>query len=103
VQILPIRTLLNLATRFPKRCCETVTALCGFTAHVVFITSASSSTTSDGVPRIVDVIDATVTVDKYAMAVSRVSTMTGKGGYHLELFFRPCGLHFPGQRFGVVL
>jgi hypothetical protein len=33
--------------------------------------------TSEGTPRIVDVIGATVTVDKYPMALSRVRTTTG--------------------------
>jgi 3-methyladenine DNA glycosylase Mpg len=36
------------------------------------------STTSDGTPRIVEVTGATVTVDKYAIALSRVSTRTGR-------------------------
>jgi hypothetical protein len=39
--------------------------------------SFSSSATSDGTPRIVDVTGATVTVDRYGMALSRVSTRTG--------------------------
>ncbi len=39
--------------------------------------SSSPSNTSDGTPRIVEVIGATVTVDKYAMAVSRDRTTTG--------------------------
>ena len=36
--------------------------------------SSSFRTTSDGTPRIVEVTGATVTVDKYAMALLRVST-----------------------------
>jgi hypothetical protein len=76
-QISPIRMLLKRATRFPKRRCETVTTLCRFAAHIVLMPSDSSSVTSDGTPRIVDVIGATVTVDKYATALSRVSTTTG--------------------------
>ncbi len=39
--------------------------------------SSSLSTTSDGTPRIVEVTGATVTVDKYAMALLRVSTRAG--------------------------
>jgi hypothetical protein len=39
--------------------------------------SSSSKTTSDGTPRIVDAIGATLTVDKYPMALPRVSTTTG--------------------------
>src|SRR5271163_113104 len=73
-----IRPKLSWATRFPRRCCDTVTALCRFTAHGAFIPSSSFSTTSDGTPRIVDVTGATVTVDKYAMALLRVSTRAGR-------------------------
>jgi hypothetical protein len=40
--------------------------------------SSSLRTTSDGTPRIVDVTGATVTVDKYAMALLRVSTSAGR-------------------------
>jgi hypothetical protein len=40
--------------------------------------SSTPKTTSDGTPRIADVIGATVTVDKYAIALSRVSTTTGR-------------------------
>jgi hypothetical protein len=36
-----------------------------------------SSSTSDGTPRIVEVTDATVAVDKYESALSRVNTTTG--------------------------
>jgi hypothetical protein len=39
-------------------------ALCRFTAQGAFIPSSSLSMTSEGTPRIVDVIGATVTVDK---------------------------------------
>ena len=42
---------LSCATRFPRRCCDTVTALCRFTAHGLFIPSSSFSTTSDGTPQ----------------------------------------------------
>src|SRR5260370_34676148 len=73
-----IRGELSWATRFPRRCCDTVTALCRFTAHVDFIPSSSFRTTSDGTPRIVEVTGATVTVDKYAMALLRVSTRAGR-------------------------
>jgi hypothetical protein len=40
--------------------------------------SSSFSTTSDGTPRMVEVTGATVTVDKYAMALLRVSTSAGR-------------------------
>jgi len=40
--------------------------------------SSSFRTTSDGTPRIVEVTGATVTVDKYAMALVRVSTRAGR-------------------------
>jgi hypothetical protein len=76
-QISAIRDTPSRATRFPKRCWEIVTALWRFTAQSAFIPSSGVSITSDGTPRIVDVIGATVTVDKYAMALSRVSTTTG--------------------------
>jgi len=62
-----IRAELSWATRFPRRCCDTVTALCRFTAHGDFMPSSSFRTTSDGTPRIVEVTGATVTVDRYAM------------------------------------
>ena len=70
--------MLNCATRFPNRSCDTVTALCKFTAHALFIPSSSFKTTSDGTLRIVDVIGATVTVDKYSRALFLVSTTTGR-------------------------
>jgi hypothetical protein len=41
-----------------------VTALCRFTAQGAFMPSSSFKTTSDGTPRIADVMGATVTVDK---------------------------------------
>jgi len=72
-------------------------------------------TTSDGTPRIVEVTGATVAVDKYARALSRVSTRTGRflsgaatgrAEPHLALFFlwlvlRPRRLRFPIPRFRV--
>jgi len=39
--------------------------------------SSTSNFTSDGTPRIVEVIGATVAVDRYRSAQSRVSTTTG--------------------------
>lgn len=39
--------------------------------------SSSFNTTSDGTPRIVDVIGATVAVERYEIALSRVRTSTG--------------------------
>jgi hypothetical protein len=59
-----IREELNRATRRPNRCCETVTALCVLIAQRVFMPSSSLNTTSEGTPRIVDVIGTTVAVDK---------------------------------------
>src|SRR5208337_1351964 len=73
-----MRAELSWATRFPRRCCDTVTALCRFTAHGDFMPSSSLRTTSDGTPRIVEVTGATVTVDKYPMALLRVSTRAGR-------------------------
>src|SRR5271169_3809161 len=73
-----IRAELSWATRFPRRCCDTVTALCRFTAHGDSMPSSSFRTTSEGTPRMVEVTGATVTVDKYAMALLRVSTRTGR-------------------------
>src|ERR1700692_1818337 len=40
-----IRAEVSWATRFPRRCCDTVTAWCRFTAHGPFIPSSSSRTT----------------------------------------------------------
>ena len=48
----------------PSVAARRLTTLCRFAAHGVFIPSASSSTTSEGTPRIVEVIGAAVTVDK---------------------------------------
>jgi hypothetical protein len=88
---------------------ETHPALCRFTAQGDFMPSSSFRTTSDGTPRIVDVTGATVTVDKYAMAMARLSTRAGrflfgrgklvKAEPRLGLFFRPRGLRFPTPRF----
>ncbi|MGD0436905.1 MAG: hypothetical protein ABSB86_10600 [Bryobacteraceae bacterium] len=64
MQISLIRHEPNRPTRFPNLACEIVTALCTFTAQGAFMPSSSFSTTSDGTPRIVDVIGTTVTVDK---------------------------------------
>jgi hypothetical protein len=63
LQISLIRTEPSRATRLPNRSWEIITAFCRFTAHGAFIPSSSFSTTSDGTPRIVDVIGATITVD----------------------------------------
>lgn len=72
-----IRLSFSPATRLPKRSEETVTGLCGFTAHGPFMPSFSSSPTSEGTPRIVDVTGATVTVERCGIALSRVNTSTG--------------------------
>jgi hypothetical protein len=47
------------------------------TAHGVFIPSSAFSATSEGTPRIVDVIGAIMTVERCLIAMSRVSTTTG--------------------------
>src|SRR5215471_1717357 len=73
-----IRPALNCATRFPNRSCDTVMALCRFTAQATFIPSSSCNATSDGTPRIVLVIGATVTVARYSIALFRVKTSTGR-------------------------
>jgi hypothetical protein len=57
---------------------DTVTTLCKLMAHEFFIPSASVKHTSDGTPRMVEVMGATVTADKYPMALGRVSTSTGR-------------------------
>src|SRR5579862_5252456 len=68
-QISSNRPALSMATRRPNRALETVTRLCKFTAHERFIPSASVKSTSDGTPRMVLVMGATVTADKYPMAL----------------------------------
>ena len=82
--------------------------LCRFTAHAAFMPSSSPSTTSEGTPRIVDVMGATLTVDKYEMALSRVNTTTAafcradqsrRGGSLPELFGRPRRLRLPVSSF----
>src|SRR5580692_2251555 len=54
----------NFATRRPRCSLETVTTLCRLTAQTCFIPSSSVKTTSDGTPRTVEVMGATVTADK---------------------------------------
>ena len=66
------------ATRLPRRSFGTVTALCRLTAHGIFMPSSSSSKTCEGTSRIIDVTGATVTVARYGIALSRVSTTTGR-------------------------
>ena len=73
-----MRAVLNCATRFPNRSCDTVTILCRLTAHADFIPSSTLNMISDGTPRIVVVIGATVTVDRYSIALLRVNTTTGR-------------------------
>ncbi len=58
------RCALSLATRRPRCSFETVTRLCRLTAHTCFMPSSSVRTTSDGTPRTVEVIGATVMEDK---------------------------------------
>lgn len=76
-QISDKRSELSIAKRRPKSDFDTVSTLCRFTAHGCFIPSSSVRTTSDGTPRMAEVIGATVTDDKYGMALSRVRTTTG--------------------------
>ena len=61
-QISRIRRELNWASHLPSRCCDTVTALCRFTAHGAVMPTSSLRTTSDATPRIVEMIGATITV-----------------------------------------
>ena len=58
------RSELSIATRRPRWALETVTTLWRLMAHVSFIPSFSVRRTSDGTPRIVEVMGATVTADK---------------------------------------
>ena len=76
-QISFMRSACSRPIRFPNRFRVTVIVLWKFTAQGSFIPSSSANTASDGSPRIVEVIGATVTVDKLEMALSRVSTTTG--------------------------
>jgi len=73
-----IRGELSCATRFPRRCFETVVVLCRFTPHGAFIPSDSSRITSDFTPRIVDVIGTTVAVARKSSELFRVITTTGR-------------------------
>ena len=59
-----IRFGARCATRLPKCGCDTVTALCRFTAQGALMPSSSSNLTSKGTPRTVDVIGATAAVDR---------------------------------------
>ena len=58
------RSELSIATRRPRWALETVTTLWRLMAHVAFIPSFSVRRTSDGTPRMVEVMGATVTADK---------------------------------------
>ena len=66
VRIADVRTslYLNGYLVMDSRLREMVTALCKFTAQGAFMPSSLLKTTSDGTPRIVDVMGATVTVDR---------------------------------------
>ena len=55
------RSALRVAIQGPKLIFDTVMMLCKFTAHGYFNPSASLNWTSEGTPRILDVIGATVT------------------------------------------
>lgn len=76
VQTSLIRSALSIATRRPRCAFDTVMTLWRLTAHGPFIPSAAVKRTSEGTPRIVEVMGATVTADKYAIALSRESTST---------------------------
>jgi hypothetical protein len=67
-QTCSMRRLFKLVTRLPRRSCEIVTAFCKFTAHRLFIPSSTSSTNSEGTSRTVEVIGATVAVDRWPTA-----------------------------------
>ena len=54
----------------PLRSCDTVTALCRFSAHGGFMASSSFRTTSEGTPRMAEVTGAGVTVDRCWVSVS---------------------------------
>jgi hypothetical protein len=71
-----IRSGLRWARRRSNR--WTVTALWRLIAHGAFIPSSTSSTTSDGTPRIAEVMGATVTIDRRWMEISRVRITTGR-------------------------
>jgi hypothetical protein len=73
-----MRAPLKVLTRRPKRSCATVTALCRLTAQGPFMPSSASRITSEGTPRIVEVIGATVTVLKCPIMLSRVKIKTGR-------------------------
>jgi len=73
-----IRLSLRCATRRPTCPWATVTRLWRFTAHSCFIPSSVPSGTSDGTPRTVEVIGATVTGDRYRIADPRVRIRTGR-------------------------
>ena len=73
-----MRISFKFATRLPRRSCEIVTALCKFTAQGPFIPSSTPSATSEGTSRIVEVIGAIVTVERWPNAPSRVSINTGR-------------------------
>lgn len=62
-QVSFIRRELNWATRLPNRSWETVTGLCSFTAQGASMSSSSLKTTSDGTPRMAEVMGATMTVN----------------------------------------
>ena len=94
----------NCATRFPSRSFDTVTALCRFTAQGPFMPSSLPRTTSDGTPRIVDVIGATVTrqgrrwrcrASAPPPAAPCPAARTGRGESPRALFFRPRCLRLP--------
>src|SRR5260370_2998173 len=73
-----MRAPLKFATRRPSRACATVTALGRLTAQRPFMPSSISRITSEGTPRTVEVIGATVTVARCPIALARVRIRTGR-------------------------
>ena len=100
-QISLIRPELRWAWRFPSRPWETVTALCRFTAHGAFMPSSGVKTTSDGTPRMVKVIGATVTRSGFASTGaqpdrSRAAVFSrGQSGPSLYVEFTPQSIPHP--------
>jgi len=73
-----IRWAPSCATRRPMSFFATVITLCRLTAHACFIPSSGPRTTSEGTSRMVEVIGAIVSRDKYPIAEPRVRTSTGR-------------------------
>lgn len=57
-----MREEVSCATRFPSHVWDTVIRLCKLMAQACFMPSSNPSKTSEGTPRIVEVMGATVTL-----------------------------------------